>query len=132
YHGLPENLLRPQPVNPSYLAFLGRIEPEKAVDRAIRIAARCEIPLKSAAKVDRVDVDYFETEIRPLLSLPFIEYIGEISDREKAEFLSGAIGLIMPIDWPEPFGLVMIQALACPTPVLSFHPRSLPQTIQNR
>src|SRR6266567_3678885 len=106
HHGLPENLLSPRPVKPSYLAFLGRIAPEKRVDRAIRIAARCEIPLKIAAKVDRVDIDYFETEIRPLLSLPFIEYIGEISDREKAEFLSGAIGLIMPINWPEPFGAV--------------------------
>src|SRR6266568_8492171 len=131
YHGLPERLLTPQPVKPSYLAFLGRIAPEKAVDRAIRIAARCEIPLKIAAKVDRVDIDYFETEIRPLLSLPFIEYIGEISDREKAEFLSGAIGLIMPINWPEPFGLVMIEALACGTPVIGFNRGSVSEIIED-
>src|SRR5438046_6642560 len=131
HHGLPENLLRPRPVKPSYLAFLGRIAPEKCVDRAIRIAARCEIPLKIAAKVDRVDIDYFETEIRPLLSPPFIEYIGEISDREKAEFLSGAIGLIMPINWPEPFGLVMIEALACGTPVIAFNRGSVPEIIED-
>src|SRR6266498_356092 len=102
HHGLPEDLLRPRPVKPSYLAFLGRIAPEKRVDRAIRIAARCEIPLKIAAKVDRVDIDYFETEIRPLLSLPFVEFVGEIDDSGKAEFLSGATALLMPIDWPEP------------------------------
>ena len=131
HHGLPENLLRPRPVKPSYLAFLGRIAPEKCVDRAIRIAARCEIPLKIAAKVDRVDVDYFETEIRPLLSLPFVEYIGEISDREKSEFLSGAIGLIMPIDWPEPFGLVMIEAFACGTPVVAFNRGSVSEIIED-
>src|SRR6266478_3783849 len=131
HHGLPENLLGPRPVKPSYLAFLGRIAPEKRVDRAIRIAARCEIPLKIAAKVDRVDIDYFETEIRPLLSLPFIEYIGEISDHEKSEFLSGAIGLIMPINWPEPFGLVMIEALACGTPVIAFNRGSVPEIIED-
>src|SRR6266568_1375951 len=131
HHGLPENLLNPRPVKPSYLAFLGRIAPEKRVDRAIRIAARCEIPLKIAAKVDRVDIDYFETEIRPLLSLPFIEYIGEISDHEKSEFLSGAIGLIMPINWPEPFGLVMIEALACGTPVIAFNRGSVPEIIED-
>ncbi len=131
HHGLPENLLGPRPVKPSYLAFLGRIAPEKRVDRAIRIAARCEIPLKIAAKVDRVDIDYFETEIRPLLSPPFIEYIGEISDHEKSEFLSGAIGLIMPINWPEPFGLVMIEALACGTPVVAFNRGSVPEIIED-
>jgi glycosyltransferase involved in cell wall biosynthesis len=130
-HGLPENLLRPQPIKPSYLAFLGRIAPEKRVDRAIRIAARCEIPLKIAAKVDRADIDYFESEIQPLLSLPFVEYIGEISDREKAEFLSGAIGLLMPINWPEPFGLVMIEALACGTPVIAFNRGSVSEIVED-
>src|SRR6266849_3577519 len=131
HHGLPENLLGPRPVKPSYLAFLGRIAPEKRVDRAIRIAARCEIPLKIAAKVDRVDIDYFETEIRPLLSLPCIEYIGEISDHEKSEFLSGAIGLIMPFDWLEAFGLGMIEALACGTPVIAFNRGSVPEIIED-
>ncbi|MBV8510094.1 MAG: glycosyltransferase family 4 protein, partial [Xanthobacteraceae bacterium] len=106
YHGLPADLLEPQPTTPSYLAFLGRISPEKRVDRAIRIAERCGLPIKIAAKVDRVDQDYFDEEIKPLMSLPFVEYIGEIADAQKSEFLSGAIALLTPIDWPEPFGLV--------------------------
>ncbi len=130
YHGLPEQLLTPKLVAPTYLAFLGRIAPEKALDRAIRIAVRCDMPLKIAAKVDPVDRDYFETEIRPLLSLPGIEYIGEISDREKSDFLSGAVGLLLPIDWPEPFGLVMIEAMACGTPVIAFNAGSVPEVVE--
>ncbi len=105
------------------LAFLGRIAPEKCPDRAIRIAQACGIPIKLAAKVDVADKVYFETRIKPLLDGPGVEMIGEISDREKPEFLSGAIGLLMPIDWPEPFGLVMIEAMACGTPVIAFKPR---------
>ena len=93
HHGLPERRLTPQPVKPSYLACLGRISPEKAMDRAIRIAERCELPIKIAAKVDKVDQDYFNETIRPLLALPHVEYIGEIADREKSAFLSGAIAL---------------------------------------
>lgn len=131
HHGLPENLLTPQPVEPRYLAFLGRISPEKRVDRAIDIAGRCGIPLKIAAKVDRADVDYFEEKIRPLLSLPHVEYIGEIGDAKKAEFLSGALALLVPIDWPEPFGLVMIEAMACGTPVVAYRRGSVGEIVEN-
>jgi glycosyltransferase involved in cell wall biosynthesis len=130
YHGLPEQLLRPQPAKPGYLAFLGRIAPEKRVDRAIRIARRCGLPLKIAAKVDRVDRDYFHTEIKPLIVPPDVEYIGEIGDAEKAPFLSGALALIMPIEWPEPFGLVMIEAMACGTPVIAFDRGSAPEVVE--
>jgi glycosyltransferase involved in cell wall biosynthesis len=131
YHGLPEELLVPKPVKPSYLAFLGRIAPEKAVDRAIRIAEQCGIPLKIAAKVDRVDRDYFEERIRPMIVAPRVEYIGEISDVEKSDFLSGAHALLATIDWPEPFGLVMIEAMACGTPVIAFNRGSVPEVIEN-
>jgi glycosyltransferase involved in cell wall biosynthesis len=130
-HGLPENLLTPQPKKPDYLAFLGRIAPEKRPDRAIRIARAAGIPLKIAAKVDRADAEYFETTIKPMLSGGGVEMIGEISDREKPDFLSGAIGLLMPIDWPEPFGLVMIEAMACGTPVIAFNRGSVPEIIED-
>src|SRR4249919_63060 len=131
HHGLPENLLKPQQVKPSYLAVLGRIAPEKGVDRAIRIATRCGIPLKIAAKVDRADQEYYDELISPLIKAnPLVEYIGEISDREKPDFLSGAIGLLVPIDWPEPFGLVMIEAMACGTPVIAFNRGSVPEIIE--
>jgi glycosyltransferase involved in cell wall biosynthesis len=130
-HGLPETLLTPQPVKPEYLAFLGRICPEKCPDRAIRIARRCGIPLKIAAKVDRVDQEYFEHVIRPLLDGPGVEMVGEINDAEKPGFLSGAMALLMPIDWPEPFGLVMIEAMACGTPVIAFNRGSVPEVIDD-
>src|SRR5437763_6410766 len=129
HHGLPEKLFVPMPVKPSYFAFLGRIAPEKRVDRAIRIAERCGIPLKIAAKVDRADRDYYEEEIRPMLASPNVEYIGEIGDKDKSAFLSGAIALLVPIDWPEPFGLVMIEAMACGTPVIAFNRGSVPEII---
>jgi glycosyltransferase involved in cell wall biosynthesis len=129
YHGLPADLLGPQAATPTYLAFLGRISPEKRVDRAIRIAERCGLPIKIAAKVDKVDQDYFDEQIKPLMSLPFVDYIGEIADGQKSEFLSGAIALLAPIDWPEPFGLVMIEAMACGTPVIAFNRGSVPEVV---
>src|SRR5882724_6371089 len=131
HHGLPERLLTPQSVRPAYFAFLGRISPEKAVDRAIWIAKRCGVPLKIAAKVDAVDRDYFEFEIRKLLTPPDVEYIGEISDGEKSSFLSGAIALLAPIAWPEPFGLVLIEAMACGTPVIAFNRGSVPEIVED-
>jgi glycosyltransferase involved in cell wall biosynthesis len=131
HHGLPADLLQPQAVQPSYLAFLGRISPEKRLDRAIGIASRCGLPLKIAAKVDRADQDYFDETIAPLLLTPGVEFIGEIGDEQKSEFLSGAIALLVPIDWPEPFGLVMIEAMACGTPVIAFNRGSVPEVIED-
>jgi len=131
HHGLPEQLLAPQPVKPSYFAFLGRIAPEKGVDRAIRIAQRCGVTLRIAAKVDNVDRDYFQEQIRPLVNSTDTEYIGEITDNEKSAFLSGAIALLVPIDWPEPFGLVMIEAMACGTPVIAFNRGSVPEVVED-
>jgi glycosyltransferase involved in cell wall biosynthesis len=131
HHGLPADLLMPKPIKPSYFGFLGRIAPEKRVDRAIRIAEHCGVPLKIAAKVDKVDQDYFSEQIKPMLANGNCEYIGEISDREKSEFLSGAIVLLVPIDWPEPFGLVMIEAMACGTPVIAFNRGSAPEVVED-
>jgi glycosyltransferase involved in cell wall biosynthesis len=130
-HGLPERLLMPKPVKPSYFAFLGRIAPEKRVDRAIRIAEHCGVPLKIAAKVDRADREYYDEQIAPMIATSkVVEYIGEINDADKAEFLSGAIALLVPIDWPEPFGLVMIEAMACGTPVIVYNRGSAPEIIE--
>ena len=132
YHGIPAQLHKPT-YNPrgGYLAFLGRISPEKRPDRAIAIARALGIPLKIAAKVDKVDELYFRASIAPLLDGPGVEFIGEIKDSEKAEFLSGAIGLLMPIDWPEPFGLVMIEAMACGTPVIGYNRGSVPEIVEH-
>jgi glycosyltransferase involved in cell wall biosynthesis len=131
HHGIPERLLLPRGADPSYLAFLGRIAPEKGVDRAIRIAKHCGLPLKIAAKVDKVDRDYFERDIRPLLHGSDIEYIGEITDQQKPDFLSGAIALLTPIDWPEPFGLILIEAMACGTPVVAFNKGAIPEIVED-
>lgn len=131
YHGLPETLLKPRRITPRYLAFLGRICPEKRVDRAIRIAHATGIPLKIAAKVDRVDQEYFANTIRPMIDGRFIEHIGEIGDAEKPAFLSGAAALLMPIGWPEPFGLAIIEAMACGTPVIAFNCGSVPELVED-
>jgi glycosyltransferase involved in cell wall biosynthesis len=132
YHGLPERLYRFSPVaSGGYLAFLGRISPEKRPDRAIAIAIEAGIPLKIAAKVDDVDRDYFESKIEPLLAHPLVEFIGEIGDHEKSAFLGGAVALLFPIDWPEPFGLVMIEAMACGTPVVAWNCGSVPEVVDD-
>jgi glycosyltransferase involved in cell wall biosynthesis len=131
HHGLPLNRFRPQPATPSYLAFLGRISPEKRVDIAINIARRCGLPLKIAAKVDRADADYFRDDIQPLLSTPGVEFIGEIDDARKQDLLSGAIALLVPIDWPEPFGIVMIEAMACGCPVIAFNRGAVPEIVED-
>ena len=124
-----ENLLAFHPEPGRYLAFIGRISPEKRVDRAIEIATACGVPLKIAAKVDPADRTYFENEIRHLLDNPLVEFIGEIGESQKAAFLGGASALLFPIDWPEPFGLVMIEALACGTPVVAFRGGSVVEVI---
>ena len=130
-HGLPQNLLSKGEGRGGYLAFLGRISPEKAPDAAIRIAARAGIPLKIAAKVDRIDQEYFKTTVEPLLGQADVEFIGEIREDQKQEFLGNAAALVFPIAWREPFGLVMIEAMACGTPVIAFENGSVPEVLEH-
>lgn len=132
YHGLPTSVCNFQ-AHPRgrYLAFLGRISPEKRPDRAIEIAARAGMTLRIAAKVDDVDREYFRTRIQPLLTQPHVEYIGEISEGEKAEFLGNARALLFPIDWPEPFGLAMIEAMSCGTPCIAWRTGSVPEVVDD-
>ena len=129
YHGLPADCFSFQEKPEDYLLFLGRISPEKRVDRAIEIARRTGRKLKIAAKIDHVDRYYFNKNIKHLLNEPFIEFIGEVGHAEKNKLLGGASTLLFPIDWPEPFGLVMIEALACGTPVIGFPSGSVPEII---
>jgi glycosyltransferase involved in cell wall biosynthesis len=131
-HGLPTNLHKPifSPRG-GYVAFLGRISPEKRPDRAIQIARALGVPLKIAAKVDKADQEYFRSVIEPLLGGPDVEFVGEINELQKGEFLGEALALLFPIDWPEPFGLVMIEAMACGTPVLAFRHGSVPEIVDD-
>ena len=131
HHGLPTDLYRFSPDSQGYLAFLGRISPEKRPDRAIAIAKAVGRPLRIAAKVDNADRAYFEDRIAPLLDHPLVRYIGEIGDADKSTFLGGAAGLLFPIDWPEPFGLVMIEAMACGTPVIAWNNGSASEVIED-
>jgi glycosyltransferase involved in cell wall biosynthesis len=131
YHGLPANLYQPHTEHGKYLAFLGRISPEKRPDRAIRIAVKAGMTLKIAAKVDAVDRQYFETNIKPLLNQPGIEFLGEINESQKPAFLGNAYAYLFPIDWPEPFGLTMIEAMACGTPTVAFRCGSVPELVDD-
>jgi len=130
YHGLPPALYSFHPQPQDYFAFIGRISPEKRVDRAIEIAIACNMPLRIAAKVDAADTEYFATRIEPMLDHPLVTFIGEIGDEAKNDFIGNARALLTPIDWPEPFGLVMIEAMACGTPVVAWRNGSVPELIE--
>lgn len=131
YHGLPERQLRPGDGKGGYLAFIGRMSPEKAPDAAIRIAAAAGMKIKLAAKIDKADQAYFDDVVQPLLCLPHVEFIGEIGEAQKSEFLGSAAALLFPIAWPEPFGLAMIEAMACATPVIAMRQGSVPEIVDD-
>lgn len=129
YHGLPADLYKFNSAGGNYLSFVGRISPEKRIDRAIEIAVKSGIHIKIAAKVDNADKEYFENKIKHLLKHPLVEFLGEVGDREKGELLGNSLGLLYPIDWPEPFGLAMIESMACGTPVIAFNKGSVSEVI---
>lgn len=131
YNGVPEETYTFQPNPGAYLALLGRISPEKGIERAIEIAIRIGMELKIAAKIDKVDTDYFNDRIKPLLKHPLIEYVGEINEAEKNDFLGNANAMLFPIDWPEPFGLVMIEAMACGTPTIAYNRGSVTEVMSH-
>ncbi|MEX5216684.1 MAG: glycosyltransferase family 4 protein [Nitrospira sp.] len=131
YHGLPSRLYTGHPESGQYLAFLGRISPEKCPDQAIELAKRVGMPLRVAAKVDPADRAYFERVVEPLLDHPLVEFVGEVTDAQKNDFIGNAHALICPYDWPEPFGLVLIEAMACGTPVLAYRRGSIPEVIEH-
>jgi glycosyltransferase involved in cell wall biosynthesis len=130
-HGMPEDVMRFYPYSGEYLAFLGRISPEKGPDRAIEIARRAGLPLKIAAKVSAPDRVYFDQVVRPMLDHPLVEFVGEIDDQDKNDFLGRALALLFPIDWPEPFGLVMVESMARGTPVVAFSSGSVPEVMRD-
>lgn len=132
YHGLPLDLYHFNKKGGDYLVFVGRVSPEKRIDRAIEIAKKAGVPVKIAAKVDKVDKDYFESKIKCMLDHPLVEFIGEVGEKEKEELLGNALGFIYPIDWPEPFGLAMIESMACGTPVIAYSCGSVPEVVDER
>lgn len=131
YHGLPESTHHQGSGGGEYLAFLGRISPEKGIERAVKIALATNTKLKIAAKIDKADVNYYESSVKALFNHPLIEFIGEINEKQKTDFLGNAKALLFPINWPEPFGLVMIEAMACGTPIIAFENGSVPEIIEN-
>jgi glycosyltransferase involved in cell wall biosynthesis len=130
YNGIPENLFTFRSSHGSYLLFLGRISPEKGVEDAIRIAEHSGMPIRVSGKIDKVDEDYFRERIKPLLKQPFVELIGELEQAEKDELMGNAYATLFPIAWPEPFGLVMIESMACGTPVIAYRQGSVPEVMQ--